>query len=211
MRPGSAIVAAAVIGVLCVVGCTSGSTKPPRAKTGSTSTSGQSLTRPNGPSASTSPPAAESVLSCGNYIDTHAPTAPLLVVLGVVALPVSPASPALGTALTGDGNGPKRLFAKTGLVFKAGTTFELVVPAEFSDRLSIGWGGAPSAPSRRLIVSNCANRGGAGWLAYPGGYWVDHPACVSLIVKAGSKQQQVHIGVGTACPGQRPPQGPSQS
>ena len=150
-------------------------------------------------------------MSCGNYIGTSAPTAPLHVVLGVVALPVSPAYPALGTALTGDGNGPKRLFAKTGLIIKPGTTFELVVPAAFSDRLSIGWGGEPSTPSHRLIVSNCAKAGGAGWLAYPGGYWVDHPACVPLIVKAGNNQQQVHIGVGTACPGQRPPQGPSQS
>ena len=133
------------------------------------------------------------------------------VVLGVVALPASPAYPALGTALTGDRNGPTRLFAKTGLLIKAGATFELDVPSGFSHRLSIGWGGAPSTPSHRLIVSHCTNPGGDRWLAYAGGYWVEHPACVPLVVKTGSTQQQVHIGVGAACPGQRPPQGPSDS
>jgi hypothetical protein len=136
--------------------------------------------------------------------------APLQVVLGVVALPISPRYPALGTSVSGDGNGPLRLFAKTGLFFRPGTTFELIVPARFASRLRIGWG-APGTPSQRVEVSNCANPGGGGWLAIAGGYWIDHPACVPIIVRAGGKQQQVHIGVGKACPGQRPPQGPSRS
>jgi hypothetical protein len=137
--------------------------------------------------------------------------APLQVVLGVVALPISPRYPALGTALSGDGNGPLRLFAKTGLFFRPGTKFELIVPARFASRLRIGWG-APGTPSQIVQVSNCASPGGGGgWLAVAGGYWIDHPACVPIIVRAGGRQQQVHIGVGKACPGQRPPQGPSQS
>jgi hypothetical protein len=134
----------------------------------------------------------------------------LPVVLGVVALPISPRYPALGTALSGDGNGPLRLFAKTGLFFRPGAKFELIVPARFASRLRIGWG-APGAPSQIVEVSNCANPGGGGWLAIPGGYWIDHPACVPIIVRAGGKQQQVHVGVGKACPGQRPPPEPSQS
>lgn len=132
------------------------------------------------------------------------------VVLGVVALPTSLRYSALQTALTSDA-GPLRLFAKTGLAIRTGTTFELVVPAEYGDRLGIGWGGAPSAPTSRFTVADCANPGGTGWLAYAGGYWIDHPACVTLIVKAGGKQQTVHIGIGTACPGQLPPQGPTQT
>ena len=52
---------------------------------------------------------------------------------------------------------------------------------------------------------------GGKWLAYAGGYWIDHPACVPIIVRTGGKQQTVHIGIGTPCPGQQPPQGPSQS
>jgi hypothetical protein len=149
------------------------------------------------------------VLACGTYIDGNAPVAPLRVVLGVVALPVSPVVPALGTSLSGDANGALRLFAKTGLIIRPGTAFELIVPAQFANRLSIGWG-SPGTPSRRVVVNSCPNPGG-GWLAYAGGYWIDHPACVPVIVRAGNKQQEVRIGVGTPCPGQRPPQGPSQS
>jgi hypothetical protein len=149
------------------------------------------------------------VLACGNYIDGNASVAPLQVVLGVVALPVSPVVPALGASLSGDTSGALRLFAKTGLVIRPATAFELIVPAQFANRLSIGWG-SPGTPSHRVVVNSCPNPGG-GWLAYAGGYWIDHPACVPVIVRAGNKQQEVRIGVGTPCPGQRPPQGPSQS
>jgi hypothetical protein len=204
-RRGSALVTAAVIAML-LAACTSGTVRSGNGKTGPATTSGHTSTRPNGPSTSAMP-AAESVLDCGSYIDNNARAAPLQVVLGVVALPVSPGYPALQTSLSGDGNGPLRLFAKTGLVIRPGTTFELIVPARFTGRFSIGW----DTPSHRVVVSNCASTGGGGWLAYAGGYWIDHPACVPIIVRAGGRQQQVRIGVGTACPGQRPPQGPGQS
>jgi len=196
---------AALIAML-LAGCTSGGVAPGPGKAGPSATSGRSPAQPPSPAAA---PAGEPVLACGDFIDGNALPAPLQVVLGVVALPVSPGYPALGTSLSGDGSGPLRLFAKTGLVIRPGTTFELIVPARFADRLRIGWG-SPGTPSQRVVVSNCPNPGG-GWLAYAGGYWVDHPACVPIIVRAGGNQQEVHIGVGTPCPGQRPPQGPSQS
>ncbi|MBO0821755.1 MAG: hypothetical protein J2P26_13005, partial [Nocardiopsaceae bacterium] len=149
------------------------------------------------------------VLACGDSIGDRAPPAPMRIVLGVVGLPASPGYPALQTGLTGDGDGARRLYAKTGLVIRAGTTFELVVPAGFAGRLGIGWGHS-ARPAPRIVVRDCPGPGG-GWLAYAGGYWIDHPACVPIIVKAGGRQQEVHIGLGTPCPGQRPPQGPSQS
>jgi hypothetical protein len=194
MRPtrrGSALVIAAVIAML-LAGCTSGTV---RSSTGKPSPTTRST--------------AGSVLDCrlASGVDG---VAPLPVVLGVVALPISPRYAALGTALSGDGNGPLRLFAKTGLFFRPGAKFELIVPARFASRLRIGWG-APGTPSQIVEVSNCANPGGGGWLAIPGGYWIDHPACVPIIVRAGGQQQQVHVGVGKACPGQRPPPEPSQS
>jgi hypothetical protein len=177
---------------MLLAGCTSGTV---RSSTGKPSPTTRST--------------AGSVLDCrvASGVDG---VAPLPVVLGVVALPISPRYPALGTALSGDGNGPLRLFAKTGLFFRPGAKFELIVPARFASRLRIGWG-APGTPSQIVEVSNCANPGGGGWLAIPGGYWIDHPACVPIIVRAGGKQQQVHVGVGKACPGQRPPPEPSQS
>ena len=186
-----ALVTAALIATM-LAGCTSGTVSSGTGKPGPTTRS-----------------TAASVLDCGGAAVVDG-VAQLQVVLGVVALPISPRYPALGTALSGDGNGPLRLFAKTGLFFRPGTKFELIVPARFASRLRIGWGN-PGTPSQIVDVSNCASPGGGRWLAIAGGYWIDHPACVPIIVRAGGKQQQVHIGVGTACPGQRPPQEPSQS
>jgi hypothetical protein len=123
---------------------------------------------------------ASSVLPCGSYIDTDAPPASFEVVLGVVALPTSPNYPALQTARTGDGNHPRRLFAKTGLIIKAKTSFEIIVPPQIAApaaHLGIGWDGTPSTPSQRIVVSNCPQAGRSEWLAYPGGYWLDHPTC----------------------------------
>jgi len=192
---------------MLLAACTSSTGGSSTGKTSPVATSGHVSVRPTGP-ARLLP--GESALACGDYIDNNAQAAPLQVVLGVVALPVSPGYPALGTSLSGDGNGPLRLFAKTGLVIRPGTRFELIVPARFTSRLRIGWG-KPGTPSQRVVVDDCANTGGPRWLAYAGGYWIDHPACVSIIVSVGGKQQQVHIGIGTACPGQRPPQEPTQS
>ena len=124
--------------------------------------------------------------------------------LGVVALPTSPAYGALQTSLTGDA-GAQRLFAKTGLQIKAGAAFDLIVPD--GTVLTIGWG--QEMASRRLHVPACPSAGGDGWLAYAGGYYTARPACVPLIVAAAGRRQQVHIGLGTPCPGQQPPAGPS--
>ena len=171
------------------------------------------LTSPTNPTTSAPAPATTaSTLDCGDYIATVAPAAiaPLQVVLGVVALPTSPHNPALQTALTGEA-GPYRLFAKTGLLIKPGATFQLLVPTEDADRVGIGWGNGPITPSNSLSAANCGDPGDTQWLAYPGGYWIDHPACVPLIVTAGGKQQQVHIGLGTNCPGQTPPAEPNQT
>ena len=155
---------------------------------------------------------AKPAFDCGDFIGTAAPAslAPLQVVLGVVALPTSPQNPALGTSLTGQA-GPQRLFAKTGLLIKPAATFDIVVPDQWANHLRIGWGNGPITPTTRFSVANCASPGGTAWLAYPGGFWIDHPACVPLNVIADGKQLQVHIGLGTSCPGQQLPPTPSQS
>jgi hypothetical protein len=191
---GRALLPAAVIAML-LAGCTGTSVAPGPGKAA--------------PATSSAALAGASALACGDYIANNASAAPLPVVLGVVGLPASPRYPALGTSLSGDGSGAPRLFAKTGLVIRPGTTFELIVPAAFARRLSIGWG-LPGTRSHRVMVSDCPDPG-RGWLAYAGGYWIDHPACVPIIVRSGGRQQTVHIGLGTPCPGQQPPQGPSQS
>lgn len=149
-------------------------------------------------------------LKCDDYVDSsQAPPVDFEVALGVVALPTSPSSPALQTSHSGEGRGPLRLFAKTGLVIKSGTNFELIVPARVANRPRIRWGEVPPTPGHRVVISNCASPLRSRWLAYVGGYWINRPACVPLIVKVGDREQKVHIGLGAPCPGQRPPQGPS--
>ena len=70
------------------------------------------------------------------------------VVLGVVALPASPwMRRALQTARSGLRDPRARLFAKQGLVIRAGARFRLIVDGRLRDRLSIGWGQCRGEPS----------------------------------------------------------------
>src|SRR5262245_588811 len=184
--------------MLAFGGCTSssGSTQPEVRSDGSPS---QTVSAASGDSAR---------LQCGEYIGAHPPVRGLKVVLGVVALPTSGSGPALGTALTKDSAFP-RLFAKTGLLIKEGASFRIIIPAGSGDRIGIGWG-SPATPSRTVVVRHCRAVGlPSRWMAYAGGYWLDHPACVTMQIRTGGRQKVVHIGVGTPCPGQRPPPNPS--
>lgn len=146
-------------------------------------------------------PASTSILECGSSIGTEPPPADFQVVLGVVGLPAAPGHTALQVGPSG---GAPRLFAKTGLVVRATAPVELIAPA---DRFGIGWGGqAPAA--QRFVVPGCPAPAGAQWLEYAGGYWIDEPACVRVLVRAGGREQQVEIGLGAPCPGQQPPAQP---
>jgi hypothetical protein len=151
-------------------------------------------------------------LACGQYIDTRSPTRDYTVLLGVVALPIAPNAAALQTSIQGPANSATRLFAKTGLLIRTGRRSELAIPPAWAGRLRIGWANGPARPGPGLLV-NCHPYPGdrSGWLAYPGGFWLPHPACVPLLIKSGGRSQRVQIGLGTPCPGQRPPQGPTQS
>ena len=193
---------------LAIVSCSATSLTPVPIPTPTTA-SGPTSDPSHSPAAAGSSIASSAALVCRNYIDQHPPPPYFEKVLDVVALPTSSKAAALQTGRTGDPDPAVRLFAKTGLVIKAGTKFELVVPDEAKDMVSIGWGGVPSTPSRRVTVSCPARASSSGWQVYVGGYWAPRPACVPLIVRAGGKEQRVLIGLGTPCPGQLPPQGPS--
>jgi hypothetical protein len=153
-------------------------------------------------------------LVCDETIGTARPgLTQLQVVLGVVALPTAPAYGALQTGRTGM-RGRLRLFAKTGLLVKPHTRFELLVPAALRRRMAISWGNADDPPPRgRFLVNDCArgNATGARWLVYAGGYYVSHPGCLPLVVAAGGQRRRVRIGIGAPCAGQRPPPQPTQS
>lgn len=191
---------AAILAVLLVLAaCTSAHPRPPSTVSESPAYAGPY-----------SPPtvAASSTLPCAEFVDTDPPPVSLEIVLGVVALPASPGSPALGTSRTGY-SGSLRLFAKTGLLIRARSVVDLSVP-EQPGQLSIGWG-KPGVPSKHLRIPGCTAPTSTGWLAYAGGYWIDRTGCVAVVVNSGDKQQLVHIGLGTPCAGQRPPAEPSQS
>ncbi len=130
----------------------------------------------------------------------HDATRQLQTVLGVVGLATSPHGPAIQTGLTGDRDPSRRLFAKTGLIIRAGARFTLTVPAGSPGGLGIGCGNS-ARPHRDVVIAGCPDVEHTGWLSYPGGFWINHPACVSLVVRAGGRTQQVHIGLGVACPG----------
>ena len=137
------------------------------------------------------------------------PPAGYSVVLGVVALPTGTA---LQTVASGEADPRYRLFAKDGLFLRVESTFDLVVPAEWRDRLGIGWG-SPGSPASHVRIPACKRTEfqTAAWVVYPGGFWVRDPACVTLVVQRGSQKRQVRIGVGAPCQGQSPPPQPSSS
>jgi len=155
-------------------------------------------------------PSSESViLDCANGLGTGLRTDELQVVLGVVALPASPRAAALQTARSGDGGQP-RLFAKSALVIRAGASFELLAVQAPPRGPTFSWSPGISAPTRRLVVSECRSTENSRWLAFIGGYYVNRTSCATVIVRTATRQQRVRIGLGASCPGQRPPQGPSQ-
>lgn len=202
-------IAASLLLTACGGGARSGPAGVPRAA-------------PTASSAVTAHPAQ--ILACGDYADTHPPPANWEVVLGVVALPAAPHVPALQTFRSGQPDPAARLFSKAGLIVRAGTDFQLVVPRSLATRLSIGCAIA-AGRSSRVIVNGCHPYPGRAcgicgrrsaarrprWLAYPGGYWIPHPACISLLVKTHNRQRRVRIGLGTPCPGQQPPPAPTQT
>jgi hypothetical protein len=146
-------------------------------------------------------------LDC-NVIGDELPTPDYLVVLDLLALP-APQSPALQTGRLQDATPPVSYFAKTGLGFKAGSSWRLSVAPEDQDHLRIGWG-SPGIPSITVLPpAKCSPTSRTGWLWYPGGYWTDHPGCYTVVAQAAHQSQRVPIGVGAPCPGQKPPVGPS--
>jgi hypothetical protein len=134
---------------------------------------------------------------CGEAIDVlAAPPSDLPVVLGVVALPIGKL---LEVAASGETVPGAALFAKWGLVVRAGETVDLQVAPGWAGRAFVGWG-SPASPAPGVRASCQATAGQGQWLAFAGGYWVDQPACLPLIVRSHGQQAQVQIGVGVVCP-----------
>jgi hypothetical protein len=150
------------------------------------------------------------LLVCRSVISAQpAPPPDREVVLGDIGLPtgmVLTASP------SGEADPAARLYAKAGLVVRAGAVADVRVAPGWEDRARIAWGQQPLTPGPGVHAaacpvpcqySRCTSSGRAAqWLGFAGGFFVDQPICLPLIVDAGGKQARVFISVGVPCAGQ---------
>jgi hypothetical protein len=88
------------------------------------------------------------------------------------------------------------LFAKTGLVVRAGVVVDVTVVDETAGRAEVGWG-SPAVPSRHGRVPACPAT--EPWIAFAGGYFVTTPACVTVGVDANGGHDEARVAVGTRC------------
>lgn len=128
-------------------------------------------------------------VDCAHDIGGRPPGAGYRLVLDALALPTAQLEP----QASGE---PGRLFAKSGLLVRAGTAIELTVDTSAAAGVTIGWGSpGPEATTIRVPACSSAN----GWLAFAGGYTVGEPTCVPLIVRAGGHEQRAEVRVGASC------------
>jgi hypothetical protein len=110
-----------------------------------------------------------------------------------------PDAPVMSAEASGEADPAARLFAKWGLVVRAGTVVDLRVAPGWQDKARLGWGGA-GTPATTATVHACAPEGGpAQWLAFVGGTWVAQAACVPLIVTSNGQDDRVDLGIGAPC------------
>lgn len=99
---------------------------------------------------------------------------------------------------SGEADPAARLFAKWGLVVRAGAAVDLQVGPGWEDRARIGWG-SPAALATAVHVPACPGPSSGQWLHFAGGTWVAQPACVPLIIRSQGQEAQVRLGVGVPC------------
>ncbi|MEU8157711.1 hypothetical protein AB0B94_29005 [Micromonospora sp. NPDC048986] len=110
-----------------------------------------------------------------------------------------PDAPVMSAEDSGQTDPAARLFAKWGLIVRAGTVVDLRVAPGWQDRARLGWGGT-GTPAAAVTVHACPPEGGqAQWMAFVGGTWVTQAACVPLIVTSNGQNDSVDLGIGVPC------------
>jgi hypothetical protein len=130
--------------------------------------------------------AGSDFVDCAHDIGGRPPDSGFRLVLDAVALPT-------GVLQANDSGEPGRLFAKTGLLVRAGRAVELTVT---TPGVTIGWG-SPGPEGTTIRIPACPNANG--WLAFAGGYTVTEPTCVDLTVRSGNREEQAQVSVGRRC------------
>lgn len=146
----------------------------------------------------------QTTLVCGQAIDGMPEVVPRYTIVGdVVAFPSGTQQAPPETPHPQHG----QLFAKAGLVVRADSAFELIVPAGSTTR--IGWR-QDNEPVQRIIVPTCESEmdnmnhadiePGDVWVVFAGGFYVDESTCVELIVRRPDREDAVaRISIGVAC------------
>lgn len=143
---------------------------------------------PSTPGPAVSP--SSDTVDCGHVVGgEEAPSDGARVVLGVVSLPSRVLEPQ-------DAGDPGWLFAKQGLLVRAGIAVELTVDPSVAGQATIGWG-SPGPQGTTIRVPAC--QGAHPWLAFAGGYTVREPLCLSLIVRANGREERASVSVGIHC------------
>lgn len=149
------------------------------------------------------------VLDCTDPIasmdiaEVEASRAPYEIVADAVALPTSDVSEH-ALEVSDGGRGGFALFAKVGLLVRVGVESRIVVPTSWDGEAALAWGNTGTRnPSPVFEIPAC--EGPDEWIAFPGGFHLDEPACVPLVVESGGIEVDVTVGVGAPCPGQEPP------
>jgi hypothetical protein len=135
-------------------------------------------------------------LACRDAVQLlAAPPAGWTVINGAVALP---AERTLRGATSGDRNPNRALFAKTGLVVRAGTAFDVVAAAPDDGPVEFAWG-SPGTPTAHLHTDGCTAPAATPWLAFAGGFYVPSYRCAAVVVATPGGQRAATIGIGTPC------------
>jgi len=160
-------------------------------------------------------PTTDGALDCQMPIGSAAsPPEYVTSIRGAVALQTSTSNRrALQTSRDRDAAASsQRYFAKSPLFVRTeGTSAAIRVARRARGHVALSWGNTDhdSIATREFTVGPCP--GGGEWIVFPGGFYVDKPRCVELIVRASGRDQRVTIGVGSPCAGQLPPVQPSDT
>ncbi|WP_146247344.1 hypothetical protein [Micromonospora arborensis] len=100
---------------------------------------------------------------------------------------------------SGEADRAARLFAKWGLVVRAGAVVDLQVAPDWESRARIGWGTARTPAATTTVRACPPNDEQSGWMAFVGGTWVAQAACVPLVVRSNGQENRVNLGIGVAC------------
>lgn len=143
-------------------------------------------------------PTSHRLLDCSAHIRAQGPSPSYHMVLGAVALQVWPDSGVLQVSSDHTVGAP-RLFAKTGLLVRAGVPSTITVQASPHRVVQMGWRNGSVTPTRRVDVPPRPRDSKTTWLAFPGGYWVDRPTCLTVTIRAQGRAESERVAVGTPC------------